>query len=177
MNAHVSHSLPTTKRLLQWGRGSKGVTLVELLVVVAIVSVLASIGLPLAELSHKRNQEEDLRRSLREIRGALDGYKRLVDQGRIAKAADASGYPPSLDLLVQGVPDAQSPQGQLIYLLRRLPRDPMAAAALDNMPAPATWGLRSYASPPEAPRAGSDVFDVFSLSEGVGFNGQAYRTW
>ncbi len=162
------------------GRGNgRGFTLVELLVVVAIVSVLASIGLPLAELSHKRNQEEELRRALREIRGAIDKYKRLADQGHIARSADGSGYPPSLEVLVEGVPDAQSPQGQRIYLLRRLPRDPMAVQAEDALSTQpqATWGLRSYASPPDAPQAGSDVFDVYSLSDGVGMNGVPYRRW
>lgn len=154
----------------------RGFTLVELLVVVAIVSVLASIGLPLAELSHRRNQEAELRRALRDIRGALDGYKRLVDEGRIARAADGSGYPPSLEALAEGVPDAQSPQGRRIYLIRRLPRDPMARNA-DEVPAQATWGLRSYASPPDAPQAGDDVFDVYSLSDGTGLNGVPYRRW
>src|SRR5207253_5718295 len=104
---------------------------------------------PLAELSHRRSQEEDLRRSLREIRGAIDAYKRLVDTGRIMRAADASGYPPDLRVLVDGVPDAQSPQGTMLYFLRRLPRDPLAPDAVVD-PA-ATWGLRSYASSPENP--------------------------
>jgi len=151
-----------------------GFSLVELLVVVAIMAVLASIGLPLAELSHQRTKEEDLRRALREIRGALDAYKRLVDEGRIERAADGSGYPPRLEVLVDGVTDAKSPQGTKLFLLRRLPRDPFAPG--DVAPAD-TWALRSYASPPDIPSPGKDVYDVHSMSDGVGLNGTAYREW
>ncbi|MEO8154065.1 MAG: type II secretion system protein [Rhizobacter sp.] len=156
-------------------RASRGFSLIELLVVLAIMSVLASIGLPLAELSHQRNQEEELRRSLREIRSALDAYKRLVDQGSIQRAADASGYPPSLKVLVEGVADARSPQGTKIYLLRKLPRDPLAPSSEPS--AAQTWELRSYASPPEDTKQGADVYDVHSRAPGVGLNGVAYRQW
>jgi general secretion pathway protein G len=151
-----------------------GFSLVEMVVVVAILATLASVGLPLAELSRQRAQEEDLRRGLREIRSALDAYKRLSDQGQILKAADASGYPPDLGILVQGVQDARSPHGARVYLLRSLPRDPFAPASLA---ADATWGLRSYASSPDAPRPGADVFDVRSKSDRVGLNGIPYRDW
>jgi general secretion pathway protein G len=153
----------------------RGFSLIELLVVLAIMAVLASIGLPLAELSHQRNKEEELRRSLREIRSALDAYKRLVDQGNIQRAADASGYPPSLEVLVAGVPDARSPKGTRIYLMRSLPRDPFAPG--DASSAAQTWELRSYASPPSDPKPGADVYDVHSRSPGIGLNGVAYREW
>ncbi|MBX3475887.1 MAG: type II secretion system protein [Planctomycetes bacterium] len=152
-----------------------GFSLIELLVVVAIMGVLASIGLPLAELSHQRSKEEDLRRALREIRTALDAYKRLADQGNIQRSADASGYPPNLEVLVEGVADARSPKGAKIYLLRSLPRDPFAP---DSVQAAAqTWDLRSYASPPSDPAPGADVFDVHSRAPGVGLNGVPYRAW
>jgi general secretion pathway protein G len=163
------------KRRPEGPTAEAGFSLVELLVVIAIMAMLASIGLPLAELSHQRTKEEELRRSLREIRGALDAYKRLVDQGRIQKAADSYGYPPSLEVLTQGVPDAGSPQGTRLYLLRRLPRDPFAAN--ENVPAEETWGVRSYTSPPDDPRPGKDLYDVHSMSTGVGLNGTAYRNW
>jgi general secretion pathway protein G len=153
----------------------QGFSLVELLVVVAIMSILATIGFPLAELAHRRSQEEDLRRSLREIRSAIDAYKRLVDAGRIIRAADASGYPARLELLIDGVQDAQSPQGTKIYLLRRLPRDPFAAESIAD--AAQTWGVRSYASSAEDPQPGRDVFDVYSRSAGIGLNGVPYRQW
>lgn len=152
----------------------KGFSLVELLAVVAIVSMLASIGLPLMELAHRRTQEEDLRRALREIRGALDQYKRLVDTGRIAQAAGGSGYPPNLDVLTQGIDDAQSPRRTSVYLMRQLPRDPMAPT---EVRAADTWRLRSYDSPPDDPRPGNDVFDVHSGSAAVGLNGVPYSQW
>lgn len=154
---------------------ARGYSLVELLVVLAILAVLASIGFPLAELAHRRAQEEDLRRSLRVIRTALDTYKHLVETGHIANPSGGSGYPPSLKVLVEGVTDLQSPQGAKIYLLRRLPRDPLAADSIKN--AADTWGLRSYASPPDKPRPGADVFDVYSLAPGDGLDGHPYREW
>jgi general secretion pathway protein G len=152
-----------------------GFSLVELLVVIAIMSVLASIGLPLAELSRQRVKEEELRRSLREIRNAIDAYKRLVDLGSIQRAADGSGYPPGLDVLAQGVVDARSPQGSKLYLMRKLPRDPFAP--LEVATPVDTWSPRSYASPPDDPKPGKDVFDVHSKSAAVGLNGIAYRDW
>jgi general secretion pathway protein G len=155
----------------------RGFSLIELLVVLAIMAVLASIALPLTELAHQRQKEEDLRRALREIRSAIDAYKRLVDQGRIPKPAGTSGYPPSLDVLIQGITDAQSPQGSQIYLLRKLPPDPMALTATPIQPAAQTWSLRSYASPPDAPAAGEDVFDIHSAAPGQGLNGIPYHAW
>lgn len=143
--------------------------------VVAIMGVLASIAMPLAELSQRRGKEEDLRRSLREIRGALDQYKRLVDAGHIARAPGDSGYPPTLQVLVDGVVDAQSPRSTRIFLLRSLPRDPFASA--DAGDAASTWSLRAYASPPDDPQPGADVFDIHSTSSALGLDGVAYRAW
>lgn len=154
---------------------TRGFSLVELLIVVAIMAMLASVGLPLAELSHQRAKEDELRRSLRDIRGALDAYKRLVDQGRIMEQAGGSGYPARLEMLAEGVPDAKSPQGARLFLLRRLPRDPFAPSGIAE--AAQTWGLRSYASTGEDPKPGRDVYDVYSRAPGVGLNGLAYRRW
>jgi len=152
-----------------------GFTLLEMLITVAIVGLLASIALPLSELAAQRNNEQELRRALREIREALDAYKHASDEGRITRSADQSGYPPSLAALVQGVPDAKSPSGATLYFLRRVLRDPLAADA--SVAAEATWGLRSYDSPPDAPQSGKDVFDVYSVSAGVGLNGVPYKEW
>src|SRR5262249_36827778 len=116
-----------------------------------------------------------LRAALREIRTALDTYKRMADQGRIEQDADASGYPPSLDLLVTGVEDAGSPDHKMIYFLRRLPREPFFPDS--TVAAAETWGLRSYASPPDDPQAGDDVYDVYSLATGTALDGSAYRDW
>ena len=156
-------------------RRTRGFSLIELLVVIAIMAVLASIGFPLAELSHRRTQEEELRRSLRELRSAIDAYRRTVDAGLIARPADGSGYPPNLKVLVDGEVNAQTPQASRLYFLRRLPRDPTAPDTIAD--AAETWGLRSYESPPHDPQAGRDVFDVYSKSQGIGLDGRAYRQW
>jgi general secretion pathway protein G len=153
----------------------RGFTLVELVITVAIVGLLATAAFPLAEMAARRTKEQDLRLALREIRGALDAYKSAYDQGRISQEVGQTGYPPDLDTLVNGVEDAKSPESAAIYFLRRLPRDPFYP---DATAAPAsTWGLRSYESPPEDPQPGEDVFDIHSLSPGVGLNGVPYRDW
>jgi len=156
-------------------RGAAGFTLVELVVTVAIVAVLASIGMPLAELALKRQREQELRSALREVRAAIDAYKLAADQGRIARSVEQSGYPANLDVLVRGVEDMRSKTREKIYFLRRLPRDPTFPDA--TVPAANTWGRRSYASPPDAPREGDDVYDIYSLSPGAGLNGVDYRNW
>lgn len=156
-------------------RGAAGFSLVELLVVVAIVSVLSTIGLPLAELSHKRAQEEELLGALRQIRSALDEYKMAVNDGHVIKREGDSGYPPDLAALVRGVPDAKSPQGRKLYFLRRIPRDPFAAERV--LLAEETWALRSYASPADSPAPGRDVYDVHSKSTLTGLNGVPYSEW
>ena len=153
----------------------RGFTLIELVVTVAIVAVLASIALPFNELVVQRSKEQDLRRGLREMRDAIDAYKQASDEGRLQKRAGESGYPKKLEDLVAGVEDQKSPKKERIYFLRRLPRDPFAA---DPSLGPAeTWGKRSYASPPDDPREGEDVFDVFSLSTATGINGRPYKEW
>ena len=156
-------------------RTRSGFTLIELLVTLAILAVLATAVVPLAELAVKRTKEQELSVALRQIRGALDEYKRAVDDGRVAKKADESGYPPSLDVLVQGVINAKDSEGGKIYFLRRVPRDPFYADSA--APPVRTWGKRSYASPYDAPQEGKDVFDVYSLAEGTGLNGIPYRQW
>ncbi|MDI1257897.1 type II secretion system protein [Aquabacterium sp.] len=156
-------------------RQQRGFTLIEMVVVVMMVGILASAAMPLAALHKRRAQEADLRQALRTVRTAIDDYKRAWDQGRIEKKADETGYPPSLEALVQGVPDATSPKGERIYFLRRLPRDPFADDP--SLPEAATWGLRSYASPPDAPAPGKDVFDVHVLRDGTAMDGTFYRDW
>jgi len=152
----------------------RGFTLIEVVITAAIVGILAAGVMPLLELDARRTREQDLRRSLREMREAIDAYKVAADAGKVAKPANASGYPPNLEALVEGVPDITSPNGLRLYFMRRLPRDPFADG---SQPAAATWGKRSYASPPDQPAAGDDVFDVFSLAPGDGINGVPYRQW
>ena len=156
-------------------RRAGGFTLIELVVTVAIVGVLASIAVPLGEVSLQRTKEQELRSALRQIREALDTYKLATHEGRVHRRADGTGYPRSLDELANGVEDAKSPVQSKIYILRRLPRDPFFADM--SVSAADTWGKRSYASPPDAPSEGEDVFDVYSRSERVGLNGIAYREW
>lgn len=162
-------------------RGHKGFTLIELMIVVAIMAILATAAMPLRELMVKREKEQELRVALRQIRTAIDAYKLATDDGRVAKKADESGYPPRLEELFMGIPDAKSPDKKLIYFLRRLPRDPMFTelnvAGIENTPAVDTWGKRSYESPPDSPKEGDDVFDVYSRSEAIGLNGIPYREW
>jgi general secretion pathway protein G len=152
-----------------------GFTLIEMVITVAIVGILASAALPLTELSVKRAKEHQLQEALRQIRTALDDYKLAADEGRIARSDLETGYPKSLALLVDGVSDQKSPDRKKIYFLRRLPRDPFATDVA--LPAAQTWGKRAYASPPDAPREGDDVYDVYSLSSGLGINGVRYRDW
>ena len=146
----------------------KGFTLIEMVITVAIVALLASVALPLAEVTVQRNKEKDLRVALREIRTAIDAYKRAADEGAIERKADETGYPPSLAALVQGVEDKRKTDGTKMYFLRRVPADPVSGE---------DWGLRSYASSPSEPAPGKDVFDVYSRSAERALNGTAYRDW
>jgi general secretion pathway protein G len=154
---------------------ASGFTLIELVVTVAIVGLLATIALPLGELSVQRARELEFRSALRQIRGALDAYKAATEDGRVMRRAGGSGYPRSLDELAGGVANAKDAGHANIYFLRRLPRDPFHDNA--EIPAADTWGKRAYASPADAPSEGEDVFDVYSRSERIGLNGIAYRDW
>ncbi len=154
---------------------SQGFTLIELLVVMAILGVLAAAVMPLGETLVAAQKERDLRSALLDIRTAIDAYKHAVDRGNIVVPAGASGYPPNLSVLVQGTPDARSPlPGKMLYFLRALPRDPFADP---SQPPEQTWKLRSYASPPDRPEPGADVYDVRPFSKDKGLDGSSYATW
>lgn len=154
----------------------KGFTLVELIMTVAIIGLLSMVTLPLAELSVQHSKEQELRLALREIRSAIDAYKQGVDDGHIIRSAEKSGYPESLQILVDGIPDAKNPSSQNnIYFLRRIPRDPMEIDA--NKSNEDTWGKRNYQSSADDPQEGDDVYDVYSLSTSTGLNGVPYKNW
>ena len=159
-------------------RPLRGFTLIEMVVVLAIVAILALAAQPLHELALRRTQEAVLRQALRDLRTAIDEHRRSVQRGILGAGVDNSPYPPSLQSLVNGVPvlsaPGQAPGENRLYLLRRLPRDPFADA---NVPAHETWGLRASTSPQQAPQAGSDVFDVYSRSKLRAMDGTRYRDW
>ena len=156
-------------------RAVPGFTLIELVITVAILAILATVAVPVTELAVQREKEQELRSALRDIRTALDAYKQAGDEGRIARKAGTSGYPPALETLVEGVEDVKTPNKAKIYFLRRLPRDPFNTDP--SLSAAATWGRRSYASPADEPRDGDDVFDVYTLDPRKGLNGIPLREW
>lgn len=151
----------------------RGYTLVELLVVMAVLGILAAMLLPLSELSVQRERERELKRALWQIRDAIDAYHQAAMTGVIPLGGLSTGYPPTLQALVVGVKDIKN-EGRVVYFLRQLPRDPFADPAL---PAEQTWVVRSYQSPPEQPAPGEDVFDVSSRSSLVGLNGVPLKDW
>ena len=147
-----------------------GFTLLELVVTATVLMILASVTVPLARNGLKRQQELELRRSLREIRLAIDDYKKQAEQQKIkAPPAEANFYPESLELLVEGVP-ATGSLNKKIRFLRRIPVDPMTGKA--------EWGLRNTSDDPNSNSwGGSHVYDVYTLSQGTGMNGIPYREW
>jgi len=154
---------------------TRGFTLIELVITLAIIALLTTAAMPLAKLVAQREKEADLRTALRDIRQAIDKYKFAAQTGHIKVEVGATGYPPDLKSLYEGVEDIASEKKVNIYFLRRLPRDPLFPDG--SVAAEETWGVRSYQSPPEDPQPGDDVFDVYSLAPGKGLNGVSYRDW
>jgi general secretion pathway protein G len=154
-------------------RVTRGFTLIELLVVMLVLGVLAAAAMPVAELTLQRERERDLKQALREIREAIDAYKRASDTGQIVVPSNSNGYPASLELLVQGTADLRT-GGQRLVFLRRIPPDPFAATGLTPVQG---WRLRSYQSSYDKPEPGADVYDVSSRSTLVGLNGVPLKDW
>lgn len=154
---------------------TRGFTLIELLVALVLLALIVTSAAPLMQMTVKRNKEQMLKKSLWQIRDAIDAYKQAVDDGQVEKSAEHSGYPSSLRELVDGVKNVQDPEHRKIYFLRRIARDPFTTdSTLSNEE---TWGLRSYESSFEDKYAGDDVYDVYSLSNDIGINKQPYREW
>ena len=153
-------------RVTKIHRQQSGLTLVELIIVIAVLGVLAVMLLPMARINAKRDQERELRRDLWEMRSAIDRYKDLADKNSFQTKVDSFGYPPDLDTLVKG----QDVHGVKIKFLRRLPVDPMTGKD--------EWGLRSMQDEPDSDSwGGQNVFDVYSKSEGTGLDGNKYKDW
>ena len=150
-----------------------GYTFIELLVVVSILFVLASAAMPLAQVASQRQREMDLRRTLREMRTAIDKFKDAVDIGQIPTTEltpGSEGYPPDLETLVEGVTPANDASGRKLKFLRRVPIDPMTGST--------EWGLRAQQDRPDATSwGGKNVFDVYTKSQGTALDGTKYRDW
>jgi general secretion pathway protein G len=157
------------KKPFRHRRSQAGFTLAELVTVAAVMAVLALATLPVAKFTAKRSKEADLRQALREMRSAVDEYKRYSDAGLIQVDLGTDGYPKKLEVLVEGV-EIVGQVDKKLKLLRRIPIDPMTGTD--------EWGLRSYQDASDATSwGGEDVFDVYSLSKGTGLNGVPYRKW
>lgn len=146
----------------------RGFTLAELVMVVALISILAAVAVPTSKFTIKRQREAELRLVLRQMRNAIDEHKRLADQGMIQVDLGTEGYPKELDVLVEGVDIV----GQLTprKFLRRIPIDPMTGEA--------EWGLRSYQDESDSRTWGrQNVYDVYSLSGAKALDGSKYKDW
>ena len=154
-------------------RSARGFSLVEVIIVVTILTIMASAAMPLARVTQQRQKEAELRRTLREMRTAIDKFKDAVDNGLIATTElrpGSEGYPPDLDTLVEGVPQANDASGRKLKFLRRVPTDPMTNST--------EWGLRSYQDKPDTTSwGGQNVFDVYTTSSATGLDGSKYRDW
>jgi general secretion pathway protein G len=147
-------------------RGERGLTLIELIVTVAILTILASAAVPVARFKVKRDRERELRRDLWEMRDAIDHYKDAADRGAFQTKVDSQNYPPDMDTLVNGV----DVQGKKVRFLRRIPVDPMTGKT--------EWGLRSMQDDPTSDSfGGQNVFDVYSKSQGTALDGTKYSDW
>ena len=149
-----------------WRTSQAGVSLIELIIVIAILSILATAALPVVRFEVKRTKERELRRDLWEMRAAIDAYKDAADKGGIQTKADSNNYPPDLQTLVDGV----DIQDHKVRFLRAIPVDPMTKST--------DWGLRSNQDDPDSDSfGGQNVYDVYTKSQGTGLDGTKYDTW
>jgi general secretion pathway protein G len=145
----------------------RGVTLLEMIVVITILLILMGAAMPVLKVSIRRQREVELRRDLWEMRSAIDRYKDAADKNAFQQKLGSEGYPPDMDTLVNGVEVAG---GKKLRFLRRIPVDPMTGNT--------DWGLRSMQDDPESDSwGGQNVFDVYTKSTGVGLNGTKYKDW
>jgi general secretion pathway protein G len=146
--------------------GTRGLTLVELIIAIAILTILTGAAIPMVRVTIKREKERELRRDLWEMRDAIDRYKDFADLGGVRTKVDSDNYPPDLETLVKGVDKG----GKKYRFLRAIPVDPMTGNT--------DWGLRSEQDDPESESwGGQNVFDVYTKSEGTALDGTKYKTW
>jgi general secretion pathway protein G len=159
---------------------AKGFTLIEILVVIAIISILAAAVMPLTRMSVKRVKEIELRQNLRILRTAIDAFKKDCDDKRLSSLdgycqSEQNNYPESLEKLTEPLKLAGAVDKTKKYL-RRLPRDPLTA--LDSSDNPNNWGLRAYGDEPDSTSwGGGNVYDVYSKNEAAALDGSKYNTW
>lgn len=151
-------------------RGQAGVTFLEVMITIAILLILASAAIPVARTAIKRQRELELRAALREVRNAIDLYKKYSDQGLIQQEGlETEGYPKDLESLVEGVKQVGTIDKKVRFL-RRIPKDPMTNTY--------EWGLRSLQDDPNSLSWGrQNVFDLYTTSEGTGLDGTPYSQW
>lgn len=154
---------------------SKGFTLIELMVTLAILVSLASLVIPVAQIQIQRGKEQQLRAALQDIRQAIDRYKRASDEGRIPRDIGSSGYPKNLEMLVEGVLDQRDVKRRKFFFIRKIPRDPFHEYAQTSDAD--TWAKRSYASEASDPQEGEDVYDIRSRTLSTGLNGIPLKQW
>ncbi len=147
-------------------KNSRGLTLVELIIAIAILMILTGAAIPMVRVTIKREKERELRRDLWEMRDAIDRYKDAADRGLFQTKLGSDGYPPDLETLVKGIDIS----GKKVRFLRKIPVDPMTNQA--------EWGMRSEQDDPDSESfGGQGLFDVYSKSEGTALDGTKYKTW
>ena len=153
-------------------RGQRGFSLIELIVSFTILLLLTSMAVPLNRFKVRREKEKELRRSLLELRNALDKYKDACDYQQLAPTSqkpDADCYPESLNILVEGV-KAGGSVDKKIKFLRRIPKDPFTGRR--------EWGLRSTRDDPQSTSwGGQNVFDIHTKTYEKAGDGAAYADW
>ena len=154
-------------------RRQDGYSFIELMIVSAILFILASAVMPLAQVASQRHREAELRTALRQVRTAIDKFKDAVDQGRIAQTEvtpGSEGYPPDLETLVDGVSIQNDQSGTKLKFLRRIPIDPMTNST--------EWGMRAYQDRPDSSSWGrGNVFDIYTKSDATALDGTKYKDW
>ncbi len=157
---------------------NRGITLIELIVTMAVLAILASVILPSAQMTIRRTREIELRRDLRQVRTAIDDYRKAYDQAvadkKLNASLDKSNCPETLQVLIDGY-DFGGAVNYKKKFLRKIPADPFNPPKPGDAP---KWGLRSYEDEPDSTSwGGEDVYDVYSLSGETAIDGTKYKDW